>query len=391
MKDKHRILIVDDEPAVRDTLETLLLPKGYDLYFAENGPRALEKAAEILPDIILLDVMMPGMDGFEVCRRLRDNQTLGQIPVVMITALDDRDSLLRGIRSGADEFIKKPFDRHELRLRIGTITRLNRFRKLLRAREEKARLERRIRRAERMEAIGAATAGLAHDFNNILFPIQTYTQMAMENLPAASEEHQYLREVFTAIDRAGSLVNRMLTFSQEEPGVIKEPVAVHRVAREVCSLLLASIPASVRLKQAVDDTCGTVLADAAQLHRVLMNLGLNALHAMGDKEGELTVALTRESGSVKLTVRDTGCGMNPKTLNRIFDPYFTTKQKGEGTGLGLSVVHGIIESYGGKIEVRSEEGRGTEFQIFLPIFAPPPIVAAHDRPGTLGKHHGPAK
>lgn len=368
---KHRILIVDDEPAVRDTLEALLL-KDYDLHFAENGARALEKAAETMPDVILLDVMMPGMDGFEVCRRLRDDRILGQIPVVMVTALDGRDSLLEGIRSGADEFIKKPFDRHELRLRIGMITRLNRYGKLLQAREEKERLKRWLGQLERTDAI--AIAVLAHDFNNILYPIQSFTEMAMKSLPAASEERQYLREVVTAADRAKSLVNHLLTFSREEPCSVKEPVAVHRVVREVCTLLKASMPASVCLQYNVDDTCGTVLADSAQLHRVVMNLGLNALHAMGDKGGELAVTLTREGGNVKLTVRDTGCGMNPKTVQRIFDPCYTTKKKGEGTGLGLFVVHGIVEGFGGRVEVNSEEGRGTEFQIFLPVLDPPPAA-----------------
>jgi len=138
MANKSTILVVDDDATARDTLEGLLLREGYNLAFASNGPQGLGKAAELTPDVILLDVMMPGMDGFEVCQRLRDDPLLAQVPVIMVTALDDRDSRLRGIETGADDFISKPFDRAELRARVRTVTRLNRYRRLL---QERARFE----------------------------------------------------------------------------------------------------------------------------------------------------------------------------------------------------------------------------------------------------------
>jgi putative two-component system response regulator len=139
MERKSIILIVDDDPGARDALEALLLIEGYQLHFAHNGPEALMKAAQLKPDLILLDVMMPEMDGFEVCQRLRGSSFLAEVPVIMITALDDRSSRLRGIDAGADEFVSKPFDRIELRTRIRTIIRLNRYHQLL---EERGNLER---------------------------------------------------------------------------------------------------------------------------------------------------------------------------------------------------------------------------------------------------------
>jgi putative two-component system response regulator len=139
MEYKTTILIVDDEPTARDTLESLLFREGYKLSFASNGSEALAKAAELIPDLILLDIMMPEMDGFEVCRRLRASPSLAEVPVIMITALDDRNSRLQGIEAGADEFVSKPFDRVELRTRIRTITRINRYRQLI---EERANLQR---------------------------------------------------------------------------------------------------------------------------------------------------------------------------------------------------------------------------------------------------------
>ncbi|MEN8216882.1 MAG: response regulator [Pseudomonadota bacterium] len=138
METTSTILIVDDQLTMRDSLEGLLSNQGYQLVFAENGPEALNKAAQLTPDVILLDVMMPGMDGFEVCQHFRADSTLGQVPILMLTALNDRESRLQGIKAGADDFISKPFDSLELRLRLKTITKLNRYRRLV---MEKAKFE----------------------------------------------------------------------------------------------------------------------------------------------------------------------------------------------------------------------------------------------------------
>jgi diguanylate cyclase (GGDEF)-like protein len=140
LPEKSTILIVDDEQVSRYTVEILLAAEGYNLVFAENGEDALQKAGELVPDLMLLDVMMPGMDGFEVCQRLRDNKRLAELPIVMVTALDDRDSRLRGIQVGADDFMSKPYDRAELRARVRTITRLNRYRRLIETEEQLAYL-----------------------------------------------------------------------------------------------------------------------------------------------------------------------------------------------------------------------------------------------------------
>ncbi len=154
---RSTILIVDDEPSGRDTLESILEPEGYTLVMAENGYQAIEKAMVIQPDVILLDVMMPGMNGFEVCRRIREEKHLAEIPILFLTALDDRHSLLSGLEAGADEFISKPYDRHELRARLLGITRLNRFRKLT---EERSNLQR--AHTELMTAYDATIAGWSH-------------------------------------------------------------------------------------------------------------------------------------------------------------------------------------------------------------------------------------
>ena len=149
MKDTNTILIVDDEPVGQEILGAMLMDEGYDVAFADNGKEALAKAAELVPDLILLDVMMPGMDGFGVCQRLRTDPVLAEVPIIMVTALDDRNSLLLGIEAGADDFISKPFDRIEMRTRVKSITRLNRYRRLLLERSYRQEAEEEIRRRNR--------------------------------------------------------------------------------------------------------------------------------------------------------------------------------------------------------------------------------------------------
>ncbi|MCP4141912.1 MAG: response regulator [Chloroflexi bacterium] len=370
MDERHKILIIDDEVSIHETLKALLTPLNFELYFSPGGREGIETAAEILPDLVLLDVMMPIMDGFKVCRRMRENDLLSEIPIVMITALDDRESRLEGIRSGADEFITKPFDSYELRLRIQTILRLDRFRALLRERKEKEILERRLQQDDRLKAIGSVASGITHDFKNILFPIQSYTQMVLERLPKTCREYKHLQKVLTAVGRAKKLSDRILTFSKEGPSK-KIPLELHQTVEEVIQLVRASIPVSITLNLEIDKNAGRVLADPIQIHRLIMNLCVNALHAMNNKEGVLTVSLTREKAQIKLIVEDTGHGMDKKTMEKIFDPYFTTKPFGEGTGLGLSTAHGIIKSCKGQIHVRSVLGSGTAFEIQLPILKSP--------------------
>jgi DNA-binding response OmpR family regulator len=178
-----KILIVDDDPPTRETLTTLLSDGSYELVTATNGTEALTIASELLPDLILLDVMMPVVDGFEVCRRLRADPRLAEVPIIMLTALDDRASRLRGLEAGADDFLNKPFDGSELRTRVRTITRLNRYRRLVDSLTESKRLEAELFRVQRMESIGLLAGGIAHDLNNILAPILMAAELIESRTP----------------------------------------------------------------------------------------------------------------------------------------------------------------------------------------------------------------
>jgi PAS domain S-box-containing protein len=235
-----------------------------------------------------------------------------------------------------------------------------------------------LRQSQKMEAIGTLAGGIAHDFNNILGAIMGYAELIQDDLPPTSIPGQNMEQVMAAIERAKDLVSQILTFSRMTE-TERKPLQLQPIIKEVIKLLRASIPSTVEIRQDIDEHAASTMADPVQIHQILMNLCTNAASAMQEKGGILTISLEaanmqerffidREKTNtsyLKLMVTDTGVGIPKSMLERIFDPFFTTKAPGLGTGLGLSVVHGIVSSYGGKIFVESTEGVGTCFTIFL--------------------------
>jgi PAS domain S-box-containing protein len=246
---------------------------------------------------------------------------------------------------------------------------------------EKAELESQLRQAQKMESIGTLAGGIAHDFNNILSAIIGYTEIARMAAEGNGKVHKSLGEVLKASQRAKNLVGQILAFSRQTRSEFG-PVQVRLIALEVIKMLRATLPASIEVVSELT-TQAMVLADANQLHQVLMNLRTNAFHAMRKEGGRLClevgeVHLEASSAAhmdnlkpgdyLKLTVADTGIGMDREVLGRIFDPYFTTKAKGEGTGLGLSMTYGIIKAHQGAIVADSRPGKGSVFTVYLPKF-----------------------
>ncbi len=249
-----------------------------------------------------------------------------------------------------------------------------------RAEEEKAMLEAQLLQAQKLEAIGTLAGGIAHDFNNILVPIIGYTELALSDMPHPNPMRHGLERILNAATRARDLVKQILAFGRAGKEQQQMPVEISSIVKEALNLLSASLPSSIAIRQDIQK--GVALADPTHIHQILLNLCTNAAHAMGDK-GILEVSLSRvdlkksdlaEQSIValrpgqylKLSVSDTGCGMHARTLERIFDPYFTTKEVGKGSGLGLAVVHGIVKRQGGAVTVQSEPGKGTSFSIFIP-------------------------
>jgi PAS domain S-box-containing protein len=247
---------------------------------------------------------------------------------------------------------------------------------------ESRALESQLRQAQKIEAVGTLAGGIAHDFNNILGIIMGYAEIAELDLSSDSKVKRSINEVLKATRRARDLVRQILTFSRKTEQE-RKPLQITPIVKEATKLLRASLPTTIEIRQQIDLWGGNdlVFADPTQIHQVLMNLATNAAHAMRENGGVLRVNLSSvhfdspdlgkpmelsQGEYIKLTVEDTGHGMDRRIIDRIFDPYFTTKGPGEGTGLGLAVVHGIVKNHGGAITVNSELGKGTAFHVYLP-------------------------
>jgi PAS domain S-box-containing protein len=248
------------------------------------------------------------------------------------------------------------------------------------------KIEAQLRQAQKMEAIGTLAGGIAHDFNNILGAIIGYTEIADLQVPKDSKAKESLKEVLNAGRRAKDLVKQILAFSRKGEQE-RIPIQIGPIVKEALKLLRSSLPTTIEIRQNIKSDTGIVEADPTQIHQILMNLCTNAAHAMREKGGILEVAIRNvevgdwdsEFGQLdippgnylRLTVSDMGQGMTPEVLERVFEPYYTTKEKGEGTGLGLSVVHGIVKNYGGTIRAYSELGKGSTFHVYFPVIREP--------------------
>ena len=276
--------------------------------------------------------------------------------------------------------LKKTLDELELRVQERTVELQQAYDRLKEETEGRNKVEQQLRQAHKMEAVGTLAGGIAHDFNNILAAIIGFSEMARDKTPEGSPARHHMERVFTAGIRGRDLVRQILTFSRQAEQE-KVPLKLARVVRETLKLLRASLPRTIDIRMNLRSESGFVLADPTQMQQIVMNLCTNAAHAMRRTGGSISIDLApfsfsspedapdpvMKSGTyARLSVIDTGEGMSPEILDQIFDPFFTTKAAGEGTGLGLSVVHGIVASHGGTITVSSEPGTGSTFTVYLP-------------------------
>jgi PAS domain S-box-containing protein len=258
--------------------------------------------------------------------------------------------------------------------------------------KEKLRLEKQLQQSKKMESIGQLAGGIAHDFNNILYPILGFTQMSMDELPENHPVRENLQDVMDGAKRARDLVKRILLFSRQKEKKL-QPVMIKSVIEESLKLLRSSIPANINLQSQFYDGEDFVFCDETEIHEIVMNLCTNAYHSMDEKGDTIRIDLNKkqpppelmlfEDEYLCLSVSDNGPGIEQKHLQNIFEPYFTTKEVGKGSGLGLSVVHGIVKSYHGEITVESSLGKGTVFNIFLPVTDQSNISQKEKEPSNL--------
>ena len=573
MNNDAHLLIVEDSPTQAVEIQYFLEQNGYKVSMAEDGEQALAMLKDITPTIIISDIVMPRMNGYELCARIKENDRLKDIPVILLTSLSEPEDVINGLVCGASNFIVKPFDKKFMLARIQYIL-INRemrkgatsqmgieifFRgkryflsservqmidlllstyeaaiqknsdfkkanqeleqvkdelegrvlertaeltnsnvllkreidghkqtgKALRESEERYRsmmeamdeatyicssdfrveymnpamikragydakgelchkaihgldekcpwcvfekvirgksinheivspkdnktyqisnspivhtdgsvskltifhdvtelkkMEAHFHQAQKMESIGTLAGGIAHDFNNILFPILGYSDMLLADIPEDSPFRDGLNGIHTSALRAKDLVRQILTFARQDTTEVIL-MKMQPVVKEALRLIRSTIPTTIDITLDIRADCGVIKADPTQIHQIVMNLATNAYHAMEDTGGELKASLKEvELGEQDvitpdmipgnyacLTVSDTGTGMDKDVTEKIFDPFFTTKEIGKGTGMGLSVVHGIVKSMDGAIQVYSKPGEGTKFHVYLPV------------------------
>jgi two-component system, cell cycle sensor histidine kinase and response regulator CckA len=264
------------------------------------------------------------------------------------------------------------------------------------AEEEREKLEERLQQSQKMEAIGTLAGGIAHDFNNILSAIIGYSELVKIELPPESRAAHDIDQIVRSGMRAADLVQQILAFSRKTDRSL-QVVAPHIIVREVMRMLKATFPATVSIEEDIDEECGFVQVDPTGLHQILLNLCTNAFQALNDQKGLIRVRLYRLNGydgeatdrndaidgpAVVLSVADSGCGMDRETMDRIFEPYFTTKEIGAGTGLGLAVVHGIVHDYKGHISVESMPGKGSTFTVMIPAVTKHPDISTDVSSGS---------
>jgi len=389
-----RILVVDDAPEIVSLLKLTLSRQGYEVSTAYSGEQGLCLAAKEEPDLVLLDICLPDISGLEVCRRLKAEARFERVFVIVLTALDRKDEIVEGLDAGADGYITKPFAQQVLAAHIRSALRKKAVHdKLSRAyhaleetmahqrctEEQLRQKDEQLRQVQKIEALGQLAGGIAHEFNNLLQAISGYTRYAMEGLSPEERRYEDLQQVVKASDRATTLTRQLLGFSRRHP-IEPRNLDPNQVVADVADMLRPTIGEHVSLEVIPGNNVGTVYADAAELQQSLLNLCINARDAM-PSGGRLllktdTVVLTKAfrdprfhitpGRHVVFSISDTGCGMSAEVQRHLFEPFFTTKGVGKGTGLGLPMVYGTVQQHNGAIDVSSEPGKGTTFNVYLP-------------------------
>ncbi|BBO84716.1 hypothetical protein DSCO28_52820 [Desulfosarcina ovata subsp. sediminis] len=401
MESQPRILICDDDLLMAESIKAILGAGSYQIQTTTNARHALTLIHADLPDLVILDVIMPEMTGFEILDSVDRERC--DAAFIMVTGEASVDSAIKAIRKGASDYVRKPFEPEELMIRVENVLKQRQMqRENICFEIEKRKLKNQLRQSQKMEAIGTLAGGIAHDFNNVLSIILGNTELALADMPCGEPTRLNLERIVTASLRAREMIQQLLSFSRKEESGCK-PIRLNTVITESLKLMRASLPTNISIERNVCDTQCTTIADATQIHQVMLNLCTNAAHAMEPDGGVLSVRLepvTLDSQSAadldnlipgnyaRLVVADTGHGIEKEIIDRIFDPYFTTKETGKGTGMGLSVVHGIIKSSGGTIRAFSRPGRFTEFQLYLPVADMPVNIdpSTFDQQGLPGGH-----
>jgi signal transduction histidine kinase len=409
------ILAIDDNTDNLITISALLklLIPNSEVITASSGEEGIHKAITGHPDTILLDIHMPGMDGFETCRELKTIEATAHIPVIMLTAVrTDSKSRVKALDLGADAFLTKPIDEAALAAQVRAMLRIKQAEDRLRddkmhlealvkervadlrqanrqlvqeieerkqAEQAQKKLEQQLIHAQKLESVGRLAGGIAHDFNNMLSIILGYSEMMQDDMAPDDPNFERITEINAAASRSANLTGQLLAFARKQM-VSPQVLDLNETIPRMMNMLHRLLREDINLNFMPADTPCMVNIDPNQLDQVLVNLCINAGDAIN---GAGQISITSENvfindantgenidlpagRYVKLSVIDTGCGMDKDMIPNIFEPFFTTKEMAQGSGLGLSTVYGIVRQNNGTIDVSSRPGKGSTFTILLP-------------------------
>ncbi|MDW7644640.1 MAG: response regulator [Desulfuromonadales bacterium] len=382
-----RILVVDDEKIILELTSMILKSKGFDVFTAGGGDEGLQLVEEHRPSVVLLDYMMPVMDGMTVLKKIR--KSFPDTYVIMFTGKGSEEIAVELMKAGASDYVLKPFNNQDLVERIENVLKIRRVEllnkelrlereRLLREIEEwNLELERRVAQkscelekahaeivqAEKLATLGHLSAGMAHEIRNPLNSISLFAQILKPVMAEDAEKASYIDKILKEVDRIDDILVKLLAASKR-PRFELQNLSLGEVIQNCLSSFQEQLT-SQEIEVKLDlRPSSPILADPAELEQVFNNLFANAIYEM-PQGGTLSVSLQQDNTHLDITVSDTGGGISPEHINMIFDPFFTTKKK--GTGFGLSVVLRIIKTYNGHISVDTQEGQGSVFNIRLPL------------------------
>ena len=367
-----RLLLVDDEDHFRQTIAKRLAKRGLASEQAANGNECLSILDKKPMDVVVLDVKMPGMTGIEVLRNITAKYP--KTEVILLTGQATASEGVEGIKSGAFDYLMKPIELEHLFNKI-----LQAYEKILRSDAEKEeseyrkQMEQQIIVCERLASLGTLAAGVAHEINNPLAIIresagwmrQLFAKDELKDIPRQEDFVKALDKVEKSVERASRITHQLLGFVGKSESILSEVNLTELIEEAIQLISHEAQNRDIRILRQMEPSANTVWSDPYQLRQVLLNLLTNAIHAV-NSAGTITITTEDVGDSQTITVSDTGPGIPRENLDKIFEPFFSTKSPGQGTGLGLFVSRGIVEKLGGTIEVASEIGQGASFSLRMP-------------------------
>ena len=384
MEDKANILIVDDEVGPRESLRMILKPF-YNVSVAENGERALETIKQEPVNLVTLDIRMPGISGIEVLKEIKEYNS--DIEVIILTGFGNYNTAVDAVRCGALDYISKPFDTFKVEELVKKGIDKNKFNILSRQLAQKleiskeempaavkngsGQLEEQLMHAEKLTVLGQLAPKIAHEINNPLQIIYGRAQQGMIKSKHGEPLNKYFDSIFAEAERIDHITKQLMSYGRPSEHK-KETIDIKDVLEDSLTLLkdfgeIKRCEIHRFYKKSLPFLIGV---DKFQFEQVFINLIINASHAMeGVEEKKLVVTtdVSSEENSIEINISDTGCGMSEENMEKIFTPFFTTKEGAKGNGLGLSVVRTIVHKHQGRIKVKSKVGKGTSFKIILPV------------------------